>query len=433
MSTPDILPIIYYAFESPTHSIIDSALQTLPSILPVLDFPAIKNELFPAVASVFTKTSSLAIKVRGLEALHVLCGGSANDAMHTPPPDKSGILDKYTVQEKVLPLLKGIKTKEPAVMMAALNVFRQAAQVADSDFCAMDILPLLWQFSLGPLLNLEQFQAFMVLIKSLSGRIEREQTRKLQELSASASGGNNFGGNGFGGDTIADGQSGEVDFESLVAGRKAGDAGQSTLDGGWGSSQPARPSAARGASQRPDPSTASFSWSSATSNSAAAPAIRPAPSQRSSMSRAIMPDQAIHSFTALTPSNLSASPSFTQPLQAQQQSYASQTGYPTQVPATASSGSIDWSSAAKPQAAPPTSYGVTRMPLQPSKPTYPMTGGTSAQATMSQASTLNSFRIPPPVSPLGGVPQNNGVITGGSIGSGPTGQKQGLDKYESLI
>lgn len=30
----------------------------------------------------------------------------------------SAVLDKYTVQEKVVPLLKGIKTKEPTVMVS---------------------------------------------------------------------------------------------------------------------------------------------------------------------------------------------------------------------------------------------------------------------------------------------------------------------------
>jgi hypothetical protein len=44
-------------------------------------------------------------------------------------------LDKFTV-----PLLKGIKTKEPAVIMAALNVFQKVGQIPDTDFMAMDVL-----------------------------------------------------------------------------------------------------------------------------------------------------------------------------------------------------------------------------------------------------------------------------------------------------
>ena len=141
------------------------------------------------MAAVFTKTSSLAIKVRGLEAFVVLCGGNPGSdgvlggSSGTP---SSAILDKYTVQEKIVPLLKGMKTKEPAVMMAALKVFREVGKIADSEFIAMDVLPLLWNFSLGPLLNLQQFKEFMDLVKQLSSKIEDEQSRKLRELSSTS-------------------------------------------------------------------------------------------------------------------------------------------------------------------------------------------------------------------------------------------------------
>src|ERR1700712_4115578 len=70
--------------------------------------------------------------------------------------------------------------------MAALDVFKEVGKIADADFLAMDALPILWSFSLGPLLNLQQFQAFMTLIRSLSTRIEQEQTRKLQEMSSTS-------------------------------------------------------------------------------------------------------------------------------------------------------------------------------------------------------------------------------------------------------
>src|SRR5699024_1910855 len=59
-------------------------------------------------------------------------------------------------QEKVIPLLKGIKTKEPAVMMEALSVFREIGMGCDREVVAMDILPTLWAMSFGPLLGLEQ-------------------------------------------------------------------------------------------------------------------------------------------------------------------------------------------------------------------------------------------------------------------------------------
>jgi SCY1-like protein 2 len=128
----DILPIINHALESPTHSLVDAALRTLPVVLPMLDFSTIKNELFPVIAGIFAKTSSMGIKIRGLEALKTLCGGGTDEqneyqgdgltGMVEAPKTKSSnvsILDKYTIQEKVVPLLRGIKTKEPAVMVGA--------------------------------------------------------------------------------------------------------------------------------------------------------------------------------------------------------------------------------------------------------------------------------------------------------------------------
>jgi len=126
----DILPIINHALESPTHSLVDAALRTLPIVLPILDFSTVKNELFPVIASIFAKTSSMGIKIRGLEAFKTLCGGG-NDQQDdfqgdgltgvvAAPKAKSSnvsILDKYTIQEKIVPLLRAIKTKEPAVMV----------------------------------------------------------------------------------------------------------------------------------------------------------------------------------------------------------------------------------------------------------------------------------------------------------------------------
>lgn len=84
-----------------------------------------KNELFPAIAHVFSKTSSMSIKIKAMEALSLVCGGGQTEAAAksaAAAPGTSAILDKYTVQEKVVPLLKGIKTKEPAVMVSSLRL-----------------------------------------------------------------------------------------------------------------------------------------------------------------------------------------------------------------------------------------------------------------------------------------------------------------------
>ena len=458
----DVLPVIFVGLESQTHSLVDHALQVLSVILPVLDFTTIKNELFPVVATVFAKTSSMAIKIQGLYALNVLCGGS-----NSAEPDRgdgldgvmaqskststssSTMLDKFTIQEKVVPLLKGIKTKEPAVMMAALSVFKQVGKVADSDFLALDVLPSLWSFSLGPLLNLQQFQDFMQLIKSLSSKIEHEQTRKLSELSNSTGaarrvGGNSFGGvgatNGITNDLSMNGE--ETDFESLVTGRsKNGGKSDDLFDGGWVVDTAARPANQRTASVQQASASAAprFSWQTAPSpnlsngmNTMASP---------SAGSGTITPDNA-GSFAALTPSHSSTSmSSWGQPLQPQQPfqqqtpSFGTaplQPSQPHRPAASIGGSSIDWSSANRRANTPmatmsPPATSVSTMGNMSRNQSFGHTGTTGGN-------TLSSFNIaPPPMSPTGmnvQMPARPTMPTSQSSGPKP---KQGSEKYESLI
>ena len=248
----------------------------------------------------------------------VLCGGKkAGDddfsdgldgAISMPHDSKSGstaILDKYTVQEKVVPLIRAIKTKEPAVMIAALAVFKQVAKMADAEFLAMEVLPILWSFSLGPLLNLDQFQQYMALIKSISTKIENEQTRKLRDLSSSqvttsgsldASRSNTFA-NGF---SHGNGSNdvGEDDFQRLVLG-KGGPGNNDMLGDGW-SSQPQQ-------AQPKKQETPMFSWSTSTlppSQSQGQPTASLGTlygNNSNTHSRAITPDHMTSSFASLSP------------------------------------------------------------------------------------------------------------------------------------
>ena len=320
----EILPIIHLAIESSTHSIVDASLRSLSIILPVLDFSTIKNELFPVIATVFSKTSSLGIKVRGLEAFVVLCGGSPDPAsndgldgiMNSHAKKSSSMaLDKYTMQEKIIPLIRAIKTKEPAVAIAALNVLRVVGGVADTDFVAIDILPVLWSMSLGPLLNLTQFKSFMDLIKSLSSRVEAEQTKKLQELSGTSGPGSRSNDDfmSFGADSAFSSSNGgdgaEIDFERLVKGNGVDSGSLNDLHAGWD----AMPSEAR--VQPPmnnQPKPASFAWSTPSPATSSYPNMGTLKPQQPA-SRTITPD--LSRFDTLSPTTTQ----FSQPLQPQDQ------------------------------------------------------------------------------------------------------------------
>lgn len=420
------------AIESATPAVVDAALRGLPAVLPVLDFSTIKNELFPVIAAVFSKTSSLAIKVRGCQAFVVLCGGASDpqaDGLGDFGADKrrkgssSSMLDKYTMQEKIVPLIKAIKTKEPAVMMAAHSVLRVVGEAADADFVAMEILPILWSMSLGPLLNLKQFQAFMDLVKSLSRRVEDEQTRKLQELSQT---GNGTAGTAaasedfmaFGGvsGTAFDASNGasENDFESLVKGRASTSAVLGSPDpmSSWdepAAAAPAGGSVARTStgSRSQTPRAATFAWSSPSAtpvqNSPAAGGSVGRSAAAQQPFRTVTPD--LGGFQAMTPTTTQ----FSQPLQPK-----------PQAPAPSSS-TINWSSSgsAAPNpwasASSTTSGGMAALAAQ--RPAAAPSQGSFSLAPPpgTGATSPTGFSLPPPSS---GRPQQQQQQASMGIGMG---------------
>ncbi|KAA6410818.1 MAG: kinase Scy1 [Lasallia pustulata] len=426
----DVLPIVQLAMESSTHSLIDKSLGCLPIILDTLDFSTIKHDVFPVVAAVFSKTNSLSIKVRGLEAFVILCGGPPSgeqgdqgdglDGSRRVPSSKrsnTAVLDKFTVQEKIVPLLKAIKTKEPAVMMAALAVFTQVGKIADSDFLAIE------------------FKKFMGLIRTLAAKIEQEQTKKLLELSSNSTDGfdasrpEDFLG-------VATSQNGNIDigqddFERLVLGKRTG-AGADMLG------DTLRPQAQRSQSARAVIPV--FDWSTP-NNPSNTPSGTLFPRQASSV-RATTPDQSLSGFAPLKPSPSNGLGNMVgwgegtmtppQPFNA-----ASQWTSSTHTTNTMAGGLLNQAFGQPPQ--PTSSYPSFSIPPPPS------TSSNSFHTTKpAQQSIINGFSIAPPPGPSQG--RNMQTPNGG--GSGGTGrtvtptaaqipatnsQKKGLDAYESLL
>ncbi|KAL5332634.1 kinase-like domain-containing protein [Aspergillus crustosus] len=428
----DILPLIRLALDSPTHTLVDAAIKCLPIMLPVLDFSTVKNEVFPPIASTFSRTSSLAIKVRCLEAFTVLCGGSVDQEealgddltgvveKNKPQPTKSSILDKYTMQEKLVPSLKVIKTKEPAVIMAALGVFRQIGTVADSEFLALEVLPVLWSFSLGPLLDLLQFGEYIALIKSISTRVEREQMKKLQELSSGEATGfrNGTAASSKGSISFAPSETETTrdNFERLVLGRGATTSNEENeIWGVLGSDTPSAHAAS------PQPSSTASPWSPATAGNIGR--------QAKLNARSITPDFKMNSYPSLEPTTKQTSspaPAFPA-LQPSTPNLWNISNTPAQHIASANRGS-----------------GPSLTSLSSLNPSSTST----SRATLHTTPSYSAFSIPPPPSTQTlSAFSNTGQspVSGGSKQASPFfsnngamqpqqgNQKQGLDKYQSLI
>jgi SCY1-like protein 2 len=439
--------------------LVDAALGTLPVILSILDYSTIKNEVFPVIASVFSKTSSMGIKIRGLEALKTLCGGSATpenddgfgnfEQTASKPKNNSVILDKYTIQEKVVPLLKAIKTKEPAVMTAALDVFQEIGKIADSDFLATDVLPVLWSFSLGPLLNLQQFQAYMTLIKGLSTRVEQEHTRKLQEMSTSnptVASRNDF--MSFGGLTdrngLDDANGTTNDFEALVLGKKGLSSPAADSFDVWNNPEqiPSNQLPVQVSGQA-SPTPPAFSWSTPSASSTA---------QNNSFAKpANTSNPPLNAFSVLQPQSTSTTSfSSSQSIQPTNWSAPQTNAWSSQTDTTTPSLSFSntWSSANAPLAPSNPWSSASQSHLQPSAFSQPLRPNTSTQSSFSipppPTSPYSTFGIAPPPTTIMS-PMTGALNTLASSQKYPqpqqqrqqqqqqSGRKQGLDKYESLI
>ncbi|KAF8687087.1 Protein tyrosine kinase, partial [Rhizoctonia solani] len=165
----DVLPLVYNALDSEHPHVQERALKTVPDLCETIDYAEVQGVLFPRVALVFTKTRILSVKVNTLVCFLAMVK----------------TLDQASLTQKLVPLLSKIRTKgtdpEPSVMLATLDVHERMGMKVDREAVATLVLPQLWAMSVGPLLNISQFQRFMVVIKSLSERIEKEHAQHLRD------------------------------------------------------------------------------------------------------------------------------------------------------------------------------------------------------------------------------------------------------------
>ncbi|KAL1947967.1 hypothetical protein VTO73DRAFT_13691 [Trametes versicolor] len=192
-----VLPLVYNALESEHAIVQERALKAVPSLCESIDYAEVQGVLFPRVALVFTKTRVLSVKVATLETFFSMVK----------------TLDQSSLTQKLVPLLSKIRTKEPAVTMATLNVQEAMGMKVDREAVATLVLPQLWAMSMGPLLTVSQFKRFMEVIKKLGDRVEREHDQYLRDSQRVE----DRSGSTMNGTTSHVTAGGGVDFESLVA------------------------------------------------------------------------------------------------------------------------------------------------------------------------------------------------------------------------
>uniref|UniRef100_A0A1A7Z220 SCY1-like 2 n=1 Tax=Iconisemion striatum TaxID=60296 RepID=A0A1A7Z220_9TELE len=165
-----VLPMVYRALEAPSVQIQELCLNIIPTFANLIDYPAMKNSLIPRIKSACLQTSSLAVRVNSL-----VCLGKILE-----------YLDKWFVIDEILPFLQQIPSREPAVLMGVLGIYKctfsHKKLGIPKEHLATKSLPHLVSLSIDNNLNLNQFNSFMVVIREMLSRMEAEHKTKLEQL-----------------------------------------------------------------------------------------------------------------------------------------------------------------------------------------------------------------------------------------------------------
>lgn len=159
-----ILPVLVLVLQAsdPEHQ--RQVLASMKSIVEKLNYLAMKTEIFPATCDLFSKTTSLSVKLECLKAFSVFITHE---------------LDKFTVTEKLIPLMSKMKTRESQIIMTALDVYLSLVNVVDIEVLATQIIPQILALSMEVSLHQQQFRQLMDSVRKILEKIETEKIKKL--------------------------------------------------------------------------------------------------------------------------------------------------------------------------------------------------------------------------------------------------------------
>ncbi|CAH1970866.1 unnamed protein product [Acanthoscelides obtectus] len=167
-----VLPMLYRGLDSDSPQVHELCLSVLPTFAGLLDHSNVKNSLLPRIKKLCLSTSTLSVRVNCL-----LCVGRLLEH-----------LDKWLVLDEVLPFLPQIPSREPAVLMGILGIYKLALNHKKlgitKEIIATRVLPFLIPLCIENGLTLQQFTALTTLVKDMFQIVEAEHRTKLEQLNS---------------------------------------------------------------------------------------------------------------------------------------------------------------------------------------------------------------------------------------------------------
>lgn len=167
-----VLPMLYRGLDSDTPQIHELCLSVLPTFAGLLDHANVKNSLLPRIKKLCLSTSTLSVRVNCL-----LCIGRLLEHF-----------DKWLVLDEILPFLPQIPSREPAILMGILGIYKLTLNHKklgiSKEIIATRILPFLMPLCIENGLTLAQFNALVALCKQMFQVVENEHRTKLEQLNS---------------------------------------------------------------------------------------------------------------------------------------------------------------------------------------------------------------------------------------------------------
>lgn len=168
----DVLPMLYQALDSDAQQIQELCLSVLPTYATLIDYPAMKNALLPRIKKLCINTPYLSVRVNCL-----VCIGKLLEH-----------LDKWLVLDEILPFLQQIASREPAVIMAILGIYKISLTHKKlgipKEVLATKVIPFLMPMTIENGLTVVQFNKIFSLLREMVNRVETEHRVKVEQLNA---------------------------------------------------------------------------------------------------------------------------------------------------------------------------------------------------------------------------------------------------------
>ncbi|XP_050534793.1 SCY1-like protein 2 [Daktulosphaira vitifoliae] len=166
----DILPMLYKSLELDSKPVQETCLSVIPSLAALVEGPAMKNSLLPRIKKLCLSSSDLSVRVKCL-----VCTGKLVQ-----------YLDNWIVLDDIIPFLPQIPSKDPAVIMGILGVYRIILSDKKihitKETMAQSMLPFLIPMCIENTLTINQFNSLITIVREMITNVETEHRAKLQQL-----------------------------------------------------------------------------------------------------------------------------------------------------------------------------------------------------------------------------------------------------------